>query len=120
MLPAQTCPQSWHTPAGGRDPRRSHLGDTTLLCSQVVTLRAKKWPWMLAARHLLPTADPSLIHPPLQVPGDPTAALGPAPWWGPCAPSLAQGQVRKGLPGQLWPPEKEELKMREQKSQHKL
>lgn len=44
MLPAQTCPQSWHTPAGGRDPWRSHLGDTTLLCSQAVTLRAKEWP----------------------------------------------------------------------------
>lgn len=59
MQPAQTCPQSWHTPAGGREPCRSHLGDTTLLCSQVGTPHAKEWPWMLIASTCSPRRIPA-------------------------------------------------------------
>lgn len=125
ILPAQTCPQSWHTPDGGRDLWRSPLGDTILLCSLRVPRNG-------SGRSQLDTADHSGSQLAPSTPADPrrshtsprcctmvgtlTSAL--------ClAPSLAQRQVRKVLPGQLWPPEKERTSSWERlelKSQHRL
>lgn len=99
MLPAQTCPQSWHTPAGGRDPQRSHLGDTTLL-SVCQGMALDTHSQIHSGSPLAPStpADPRRSH---GSPGSCTM-VGTLSSASCLAPSLAQRQVRKVLPGQLW------------------